>query len=378
MSAVLARLVEECAGGDRLRHGAQHLAEPRVSRKLDPGQSETRVGGTLAHVVQLGAARGQVGRLPVRGGVQVDRQLQGAPLAVALRGFVCGGAGLVVDDAQATPGAIDAVDAAGEAELPAAGRDRHPLELVLGGLRCPAGFGSRVGSPLDGPALLLAQIAGQLLRHLVADQVPGERQPGDAGRQLGKAAFHDCAQRGVRAAQVLRPRFRVFQEPLHQLVEDRVDQVAALQRGDLQGLLRLAAGADAQHPRQKETVRADREVLQGGGGQVAVQGAARSNEVGRHDSVVGAEAAPPARGLVGPNRVDGAPQRLDCGYRRLPSALFQHVPAQVRFVECPQRVVGAGAVVADARRHALVPVPGIAFQGLGGKEAPGEVSHFLE
>ena len=92
----------------------------------------------------------------------------------------------------------------------------------------------------------------------------------------------------------------------------------------------------------------------------------------------GPKRAATARGLVGPYRVDGAPQRLHCAYRRLPSALFQYVPAQVRLIEGAQRVRGAGTVVTDARRHALVPVPGVAFQGLGGEEAAGQVSHFLE
>ena len=83
-------------------------------------------------------------------------------------------------------------------------------------------------------------------------------------------AFHDLVQRHVRFEQILRPRGAAGQKPLHQFIKDGVHQVAALQRCDLQRLLRLGAGADAQHAGQKEAVGAYREILEGGGGEPAV------------------------------------------------------------------------------------------------------------
>ena len=381
--AAFARLVEEGAGGDRLGHGGQYLAEARVRGQLRAAQREAPVGGAFADVVQLGAAFGHLGLLQVGGGVQVDRQLQGAARAVADCGIAPAGAGLVIHDARAAGAAVDAVDAPGEPQPPVAGRDRHAAKLPFGGDRLPGAAARRVRSVrCAGLPLLLLQIGGQFLLHLAANQVPGERQPGDAGRQLGEAPLHDLRQRRIGAVQKLRPGgagCRTGKKPLHQLVEDGVHQVAALQGRDLQGLLRFAAGADAQHLGEEEAIGTHREVLQRGGGQIALQGAAGGYQRGRNDAVERAEAARAALRLLGADRVDGGPQRFDRGHGRLAArALLQHVPAQVGCIERPQRGIGAGAGESDARRQALVPVAGVPLQRRGGEKAAGQVAHFFE
>ena len=156
-------------------------------------------------------------------------------------------------------------------------------------------------------------------------------------------------------------------------------QVAALQRCDLQRLLRLGAGTDAQHAGQKEAVRTYREILQCGSGEPAVEGTVSSYQRRRNDAVEWAEAALAACRPLRSYRADVGPQRLDrCNGTLASAALLQYVPAQVGLVERPQCITGVAAVEADTRRHAPVPVTGVVLQSRGGQESAGQIAHLLQ